>query len=131
MENCFLATKVAFVNQFYDIAAKLGVDFAELRQLWLADPRIGPSHSSVTEERGFRGRCLPKDVSALVAEMKELGGAPLLEAVLEYNRRVCRASDKRRLASARAIHPLRVARCLSRVERIADQNIGYTKSLSL
>jgi UDPglucose 6-dehydrogenase len=96
MENCFLATKVAFVNEFYDIAAKLDVDFAELRQLWLADPRIGPSHSSVTEERGFRGRCLPKDVSALVAEMKKLGGAPLLEAVLEYNRSLCCAFDDRR-----------------------------------
>jgi UDPglucose 6-dehydrogenase len=96
MENCFLATKVAFVNQFFDIAGEMGIDFAELRQLWLADPRIGPTHSSVTEERGFRGRCLPKDVSALVAVMKDLGGAPLLEAVLEYNRKVCRVSDERR-----------------------------------
>ena len=38
MENCFLATKVAFVNQFYDIARATGVDFTELREMWLADP---------------------------------------------------------------------------------------------
>jgi UDPglucose 6-dehydrogenase len=95
MENCFLATKVAFVNQFYDIAEALDVDFCELRELWLADPRVGSSHSSVTEERGFRGRCLPKDVSALVAAMRLIGGAPLMEAVLEYNQRLCRAADER------------------------------------
>ena len=93
MENCFLATKVAFVNQFYDIAAAFGVDFDELRDLWLADPRVGTSHSSVTEERGFRGRCLPKDISALVAAMRPMGGAPLLESILEYNRNVCQAAD--------------------------------------
>ena len=33
MENAFLATKVAFVNQFFDIAEVLGVDFTELRRL--------------------------------------------------------------------------------------------------
>jgi UDPglucose 6-dehydrogenase len=102
MENSFLATKVAFVNQFYDIAGALGVDFAELRQLWLADPRIGASHSSVSGERGFRGRCLPKDVSALVAEMRAHGGAPLLEAVFEYNRQVCKKSDELREQPSRS-----------------------------
>lgn len=101
MENCFLATKVAFVNQFCDIAGAFGVDFAELRGLWLADPRVGLSHSSVTEERGFRGRCLPKDVSALAGAMRLRGGAPLLEAVLEYNARLCQNADRRRDDSAK------------------------------
>ena len=101
MENSFLATKVAFVNQFYDIASALHVDFGELRELWLADPRIGPSHSFVTEERGFRGRCLPKDVSALAEAMRPLGGTPLLEAILKYNNDLCLQMDRRRqLASA-------------------------------
>jgi len=93
MENCFLATKVAFVNQFFDIAAALNVDFSELRELWLADPRVGSSHSSVTAERGFRGRCLPKDISALVAAMKPYGEAPLVEAVMQYNTRLCESAD--------------------------------------
>jgi len=94
MENCYLATKVAFANQFYDIAAAFGVDFPELRDLWLVDPRIGSSHSSVTGERGFRGRCLPKDVSALVAAMRPLGGAPLLDAILKYNSDLCQTVDE-------------------------------------
>lgn len=94
MENCFLATKVAFVNQFYDIAGSLGVNFDELRELWLADARIGRSHTIVTEERGFRGRCLPKDIRALISLMRQNGGAPLLESVLAYNQEVCEAADR-------------------------------------
>ncbi len=96
MENCFLATKVAFVNQFYDIASAFNVNYEELRHLWLADPRIGDSHTFVTEERGFRGRCLPKDLDAMIATMKPYGGAPLLEAVETYNAGVCTAADNRK-----------------------------------
>jgi UDPglucose 6-dehydrogenase len=86
MENCFLATKVAFVNQFFDIARAFRVDFNELRELWLADPRIGESHTRVTEERGFAGPCIPKDVNALIAAARPLVGVPLLEAVVAYNK---------------------------------------------
>jgi UDPglucose 6-dehydrogenase len=99
MENCFLATKVAFVNQFFDIAQALNVNFDELRELWLADSRIGSSHSSVTEERGFRGRCLPKDISAIVATMKPYGGSPMLEAIMEYNVQLCAIADAVKRAS--------------------------------
>lgn len=96
MENCFLATKVAFVNQFYDIAQVFDVSFDELRELWLADPRVGLSHTSVTSQRGFRGKCLPKDISGLIAAMRPHGGAPLLQAVLDYNTQLCRIADESR-----------------------------------
>ncbi|MGH9543073.1 MAG: hypothetical protein ACRD2H_14475 [Terriglobales bacterium] len=85
MENCFLATKVAFANQFFDLAAAMQIDFDELRELWLLDERVGRSHTVVTAERGFGGRCLPKDLSALIAAAKRFGGAPLLEAVQQFN----------------------------------------------
>jgi UDPglucose 6-dehydrogenase len=95
MENCYLATKVTFVNQFYDIAEAIGVDFEEVRKLWLLDSRIGSSHTTVTPERGFGGKCLPKDMSALIALMSTRGGAPVLEAVMRYNSR---------LAQKRSLH---------------------------
>ncbi|TAM84003.1 MAG: hypothetical protein EPN47_04135 [Acidobacteria bacterium] len=94
MENAFLATKVAFVNQFYDIAQGLGVDFNELRELWLADDRIGRSHTVVTAERGYRGRCLPKDMASIIQVARQAGGAPLLEAVDRFNDEVCRKADE-------------------------------------
>ena len=93
MENCFLATKVAFVNQFYDLAKSLGVDFNEVRNLWLLDPRIGSSHTYVREGRGFGGRCLPKDLRAIIAVANSFGGATLLEAVNDFNEAVCGQAD--------------------------------------
>jgi len=98
MENCFLATKVAFVNQFFEIANSFGINFGELRQLWLCDPRVGSSHTLVTEERGFGGACLPKDLDALAAAMVPFGGAALLEAVAKYNRKI---RKKRHLSNVR------------------------------
>jgi UDPglucose 6-dehydrogenase len=88
MENCFLATKVAFVNQFFDLASFFDVDWEDLRGLWLADPRIGESHTKVTAERGFGGRCFPKDMAAIIAATAPFGGARLLESVLAFNQSV-------------------------------------------
>lgn len=93
MENCFLATKVAFVNQFYDLAGWLGVNFNEARKLWLLDPRIGISHTCVREGRGFGGRCLPKDLRAIIAVANNFGGAKLLEAVHAFNEAICEQGD--------------------------------------
>ena len=94
MENCFLATKVAFVNQFFELSNYFDVDWEELRRLWLADPRVGKSHTNITAERGYRGRCLPKDVAAIIAASLPFGGAPLLESVQAFNRSVCESADR-------------------------------------
>lgn len=67
MENCFLALKVTFCNEFYDNAQAFDVDYSALREVWLEDPRIGRSHTFVYEDnRGFSGKCLPKDVNAML-----------------------------------------------------------------
>lgn len=86
MNNAFLATKVSFVNEFFDLCGAAGISFEDVRRVWLADERIGDSHTLVTAERGYGGRCLPKDVAAICTMARELG-APLrvLEAVQEAN----------------------------------------------
>lgn len=67
MENSFYAVKVAFVNEFYDICRAFGVSFDQVRECWLADPRISRDHTFVyPNNRGFGGKCLPKDVSAII-----------------------------------------------------------------
>ncbi len=90
MENSFLATKVTFCNEFFDIAKGLGVDYNELRELWLLDGRVGRSHTVVFEDRrGFGGKCLPKDVTALVKASTKAGYKPkLLTAVLDTNKEI-------------------------------------------
>lgn len=90
MENAFLATKVAFCNEFFDIAQRFDVDYSELRELWLLDPRIGKTHSFVfPDNRGFGGKCLPKDLDAVVAFAEKSGYEPtLLKSVITSNARV-------------------------------------------
>jgi UDPglucose 6-dehydrogenase len=94
MENAYLALKVTFCNEFYDIASVMGVDYNELRELWLLDPRIGRSHTFVfPDNRGYGGKCLPKDVSALIQSATGHGYVPgLLAAMAETNARF-RLSD--------------------------------------
>lgn len=87
MENAWIATKITFVNEFYDIANAFGVNFNELRELWLLDGRVGRSHTLVYEKkRGFDGKCIPKDTNGIVAATKALGYTPsLLGQVLATN----------------------------------------------
>lgn len=81
-KNAFLATKVTFFNQIYDICQKQGVSFEDVRKFVTEDSRIGDSHSYVTEERGFGGACFPKDTKALLFEHPE---ATLVSESVRYN----------------------------------------------
>lgn len=87
MENAFLAAKVTFCNQFYDIAQAMGVNYSQVRETWLLDPRIGRSHTFVyPENRGYGGSCLPKDTAAILFQAKELGiKTPFLQAIIDTN----------------------------------------------
>jgi UDPglucose 6-dehydrogenase len=88
MENSFYAMKVMFCNEFFGIAEAHGVDYNELRELWLADPRISRDHTFVyPDNRGFSGKCLPKDVSGIIASSKEHGfDAQLLRNIMSANK---------------------------------------------
>ena len=59
-----------------------------MREGWLLDERMGRSFSSVfTNNRGFGGKCLPKDVNAIVTASEDDGYSPnLLKQVLDSNR---------------------------------------------
>jgi UDPglucose 6-dehydrogenase len=88
MENCFFATKVAFVAEFFLLAQHFGANFTQLREIWVADTRIGRSHSTVVGSLGFSGRCLPKDLSAIISSATTTTGSRpmLLEAVNKFNK---------------------------------------------
>ena len=74
MTNTFLALKVEFINEMFDAATELDVDYDQLRELWLLDPRIGRSHTAVNpNDRGFGGLCFPKDVAGLVGWADDFG----------------------------------------------------------
>ena len=82
MENCFFATKVAFVNEFKEICEHLGADWHDVRHGWLLDPRINPMHTSVIN-KGFGGKCYPKDLRAIIKLVDKLD-IPVLRSVKKW-----------------------------------------------
>jgi len=88
MENAYLAVKVIFCNEMYDVAKALNVNYNKVREIWLADPRIGKSHTFVYEDnRGYSGNCLPKDVSSIISQAEETGtDVTLLKSAVGKNK---------------------------------------------
>ncbi len=107
MENAFYAVKVTFVNEFYDIAKAHGADFNRLREIWLADTRISRDHTFVyPEARGFDGKCLPKDVNAIVQSARKQGyDAEFLRSTLEINERFLARNRQAAPSLSRSISP--------------------------
>jgi UDP-glucose 6-dehydrogenase len=68
IENCFYATKVTFCYDMATLCEKAGLDWNEIRELWLLDPRLNPMHTAVFPENNkpYSGKCFPKDMKALL-----------------------------------------------------------------
>lgn len=91
MENSYLATKVLFCEEFYRICESFGVDYYQVREGWLLDPRINPSHTFPRKDglSGFGGKCLSKDLSAIITASTKVGYNPeLLKQVFNYNKKL-------------------------------------------
>jgi UDPglucose 6-dehydrogenase len=87
--NCYLATKIAFFNEIEEICAHKGIDYETVRKGATSDSRIGESHTMVPGYDGFRGfggHCLPKDISALAYDVRDLPNCSyILRAVIARN----------------------------------------------
>jgi len=74
--NSFLATKVTFMNEMYDVLrAARGADWNTFTKIIANDPRIGKSHMRVPGndgQRGYAGSCFPKDTAALAWFAREI-----------------------------------------------------------
>lgn len=91
--NSFLATKVAFFNQVYDLCAATGIDYNMVCHMIAADTRIGNSHTAITPERGFGGHCFPKDAAAIVHTGKLVDvDLTLIEESIKYNKTIRKLS---------------------------------------
>jgi len=98
VNNVMLAMKVVQVNLVYDLAARLGADYAVLRDAIGADPRIGRSHLDPVHKsghknakpgRGAGGDCFIKDFEAFrrlyAKAVGDMQGNALLDATVEKN----------------------------------------------
>lgn len=90
--NSYLAAKVAFFNNLYQICQKFGMNFDSVKDGVCSDKRIGKSHTKVPGpdgQLGFGGYCFPKDINALINTLKENGvDDRLFSTVWEYNQSI-------------------------------------------
>ena len=87
MCNSFFAVKLSFLNEIYDIAKYFGIDYKDLKNMFLSDYRIGNSHTEVPGldgERGYGGKCFPKDIKSFISWGKENN----------IDLEMCKAADK-------------------------------------
>ncbi len=92
--NCFLATKITFINEIADICEQVGADVQDIAKGIGLDGRIG--RHFLHAGPGFGGSCFPKDAAAFV-RIAEDAGTPsrIVETVLRSNaERKAKMADK-------------------------------------
>ena len=107
--NCFLYTKVLFMNILYDLVEGAGGDWERVRDALVHDPRIGLSHTEPIhnsghekeaggKKRGAGGHCFIKDFETFRNMydklVKDSAGSELLKAEVLYNFDLLTASGK-------------------------------------
>ena len=91
--NSFLATKVSFANEMYQICEKLDIDYDKVVEYATHDERLGYSHWNVPGpdgDFGYGGHCFPKDVGALISLAHDLNVSPRILTATE-----CKNNDVR------------------------------------
>lgn len=74
--NCFLATKVTFLNEIYRLCNTVGVDYNRVADIARLDRRLGHTHWKVPGpdgKLGYGGSCFPKDMNALASFADDAG----------------------------------------------------------
>jgi UDPglucose 6-dehydrogenase len=97
VRNVFLATKVSFCNEVYDLAQKHEIGWEIFSKMCFDDKRIGQSHCKVPGpdgKRGYGGTCFPKDVHSLQHQFCKLNiPSPILDAVISRNENIDRTEQ--------------------------------------
>ena len=97
--NCFLATKISFINEIANLCEALGADVQLVAKGIGMDRRIGPKFLHAGP--GYGGSCFPKDTHALSAFARGANvKSGIVDAVIEANERqirlmvdkICRAT---------------------------------------
>lgn len=87
--NIFLATKVSFANEIYQLCEALDIDYDKVIEYAKYDVRLGNTHWDVPGpdgDFGYGGHCFPKDIAALKTLMNSLNvDSTVIDAVIAKN----------------------------------------------
>ncbi len=111
--NSFLAVKVSYANEIFDVCERLRLDYGTVRDIVAADVRIGGSHMDVLDSgyRGYGGKCLPKDSKALLDLARSLGvDLEVLRAADRVNAALRGVEANERVTALSAVAPSGAAR---------------------
>ena len=108
--NALLATKVSFANSIGILSEKMGADVTKVLAGVGADRRIG--HSFLYPGVGYGGSCLPKDVSAFIAQSTRF----------EYDFELLRAVD--------SINNDQIERFINKIREALEAEEGKRTNLS-
>lgn len=98
--NCFLFTKVMFMNILYDMVQSQGTSWNDVREAFIQDPRVGKSHNDPIHHtgRGAGGNCFIKDFEAFrrfyEKAVNKKTGNTVLAALRDMNVDLLVSSDK-------------------------------------
>ena len=86
--NAFYALKVAYANQMHDFCHAIGAAYDDVKACVETEPMVGGNHLAVFHKgyRGYGGKCLPKDVRAVIQIAEQSGvDLSLLKQAEAYN----------------------------------------------
>ncbi|QIS03366.1 nucleotide sugar dehydrogenase [Nocardia brasiliensis] len=84
--NCYLATRLSYVNAIAELCESFGADIGDVTAGMGYDQRIG--NQFLRPGPGWGGSCLPKDTHALLRSAEAVGCEfPLLRAAIDTNAR--------------------------------------------
>lgn len=82
MMNCYLAMKVTFCNEIAKACDKAGIEYDDVRNIFIKDSRINPSHTFVYEDQPYYdSHCFNKDIPAFNTQFH----LPLMSEVERIN----------------------------------------------
>jgi len=86
--NCMLATKISYWNEIFLVCSEVGIDSKKVADVVGMDPRIGKY--GTVHGKAYGGKCLPKDLKALLSFASKYHKPKLLKAVDDINEKMRR-----------------------------------------
>lgn len=84
--NCMLATKISYWNEIFLLCNEVGIDSKKVADVVGMDPRIGKY--GTVHGKAYGGKCLPKDLKALLSFARRYHKPKLLKAVDDINEKM-------------------------------------------